>query len=301
MTPTPARLLLAYVTVYLVWGSSYLFMKFAVASLPPLPLAGARYFIAGVILCAAAFALWRVKGTRAEWGAAAIAGTALMGSNAAVAWSVKRIPSGVAALLVGMTPCWMILMEWLRDRDQRPHGRVVAGLALGLVGIAILVGPTELLGGSHVDPLGAAAALGGTVAWSAGSLYSRRAPRPASAQLQSGMQMLAGGAVLLAVCVVAFDWRHFDYGAVTTKSWLSFWYLALVASLAGFTAYIYLLAHATPAKASTYAYVNPVVAVALGAMFAGEELNLRVLLAAAVIVGAVALVVSARESRGRER
>jgi drug/metabolite transporter (DMT)-like permease len=290
MKPSRAGLVLAYATVYLVWGSSYLFMKFAVESLPPFPMAGARYFLAGAILCGVASLGWRARASPAQWWAATVAGTALMGSNALVAFSVKRIPSGVAALLVAVTPCWMVLFDWLRDREQKPSRGMISGLAFGLVGIVILVGPTEVLG-SHIDLLGAGAALVGTVAWALGSLFSRQAARPASPQMQSGMQMLSGGAVLLVATLVLHDWSSFSFAAVSAKSWFAFAYLALVASLAGYTAYIYLLTHATPARAATYAYVNPVVAVALGAVFADEPLSPRLGVAAAVIVGAVAMIV----------
>ena len=293
MTPPRGRLALAYATVYLVWGSSYLVMKFAVETLPPFPMAGGRYFLAGAILCVVAWVLAPARATRAEWRAATLVGTSLICSNAAIAYAVKRIPSGVAALLVAMTPCWMVLLEWLRDRRQRPHGWVVAGLALGLAGVAILVGPGELLGGGHIDPVGAVAVLAGTIVWAVGSLYARRAPRPASAQLMSGMQMLSGGAVLLVLSALAGGWAGFSPAAVTPKSWAAFVYLVLVASLAGFTAYVYLLHHASPARASTYAYVNPVVAVALGALFGGEVLSPRVGVAAGVIVAGVALIVAA--------
>lgn len=287
-----ARLLIAFATVYLVWGSSYLFMKFAVASLPPFPMAGARYFIAGAILLAAAAAMGAKGLTRAQWIAAAIVGTALMSSNGAVSWAVRRIPSGVAALLVAITPCWMVLLEWQRDRTLRPHRGTVAGLALGLAGIALLVGPGELLGSGHIDALGAGAVLAGTLAWTAGSLYARRAPRHASAQIMSGMQMLCGGAVVFALAAPLENWTAFSLAEVTGKSWFGFWYLILVASLLGYTAYIYVLTNATPVQASTYAYVNPVVAVALGAWFGGEELTPRVLVASVIIIAAVVLIVT---------
>ena len=293
MSAPRGKLLLAYATVYVVWGSSYLFMKFAVASLPAFPMAGARYLCAGTILIVVARLMSGSSGTRAHWRAAAIVGAMLMTSNGAVAWALTRIPSGVASLLTAMTPCWIVLLEWLRDRDKRPHAGTMAGLTLGMVGIAILVGPGELLGGAHIDALGATAVLLGTLLWAVGSIYARQAARPASAQLMSGMQMFAGGGLLLVVSSLSGGWEGFHPAAVTGKSWFGFTYLVLVASLAGFTAYVYLLTHASPARAATYAYVNPVVAVALGALFGGERLNPRVGLAAAVIVGAVALIVTA--------
>lgn len=286
------RLLVAFAIVYLVWGSSYLFMKFAVASLPPFPMAGARYLLAGAILLGIGLVLGARELTKAQWVAAAVVGTALISSNGLVSWAVRRIPSGVAALLVAITPCWMVLLEWQRDRRLRPHRGTVAGLVLGLAGIALLVGPGELLGSEHIDPLGAMAVLAGTLAWAIGSLYARRAARHRSSQIMSGMQMLCGGAVVLALAAPLENWSVFSFAAVTGKSWFGFWYLVLVASLLGYTAYIYVLTNATPVQASTYAYVNPVVAVALGAWFAGEVLTPRTLMASVVIIAAVVLIVT---------
>ena len=286
------KLLLAFATVYLVWGSSYLFMKFAVASLPPFPMAGARYFLAGAILLTAGLAMGARGLTRDQWVAAAIVGTALMSSNGMVSWAVRRIPSGVAALLVAITPCWMVLLEWQRDRALRPHRGTVAGLLLGLAGIALLIGPGELLGSGHIDPVGAGAVLVGTILWTAGSLYARRAARHQASQIMSGMQMLCGGAVLFALAAPFEPWSAFSLADVTSKSWFGFWYLVLIASILGYTAYIYVLTNATPVQASTYAYVNPVVAVALGAWFAAEPLTPRVLVASVVIIAAVALIVT---------
>lgn len=293
MTATRGRLLLAYITVYLVWGSSYLAIKFAVQSMPAFPMAGARNILAGTILIVAARLLWGARGTKETWKASAIVGMSLMTSNAAVAYSITRIPSGVASLLTAMTPCWMVLLEWFRHPNQRPANGTFGGLLVGLFGIGILIGPAELFGAEHIDTLGSLAVLAGTLIWAAGSLYARTAPKPPSAQLMSGMHMLCGGTLLLVVSTAVGGWRGFDIGAVTLTSWLGFAYLVLVASLAGFTAYVYLLTHATAARASTYAFVNPVVAVALGAMFGGEPLTPRIGLAALVIVGAVALIVFA--------
>lgn len=299
MSASRGRLLLAYVTVYLVWGSSYLAIKFAVQSMPAFPMAGARNLLAGTILLVSARVLWGARGTREQWRASAIVGMSLMSSNAAVAFSITRIPSGVAALLTAMTPCWMVLLEWFRHPTQRPATGTFAGLLVGLLGIGILVGPAELFGAEHIDSLGAGAVLVGTLVWAAGSLYARTAPKPPSAQLMSGMHMLCGGTLLFIVSTALGGWSGFHITAVTPSSWFGFAYLVLVASLAGFTAYVYLLTNASAAKASTYAFVNPIVAVALGALFGGEPLTRRVVLAAAVIVGAVALIIFAgrREPR----
>ena len=301
MTAAPrGRLLLAYATVYLVWGSSYLGIKLAVQTMPPFPMAGARNLLAGTILILAARLLSGARGTATQWRDAALVGVSLMSSNAAVAFAITRIPSGVAALLTAMTPSWMVLLEWLHDRSQRPHAGTFAGVVVGLLGIGILIGPAELLGGNHIDTLGALAVLTGSLVWAAGSLYARRASRHASTQLMSGMQMLCGGTMLFLVSSLAGGWRGFHLAQVSASSWAGFAYLVFAASIGAFTAYVYLLRHATAARAATYAYVNPVVAVALGAMFGGEPLSARVGVASVVIVGAVALIVTAGARRPSE-
>jgi drug/metabolite transporter (DMT)-like permease len=168
---------------------------------------------------------------------------------------------------------------------------VIPGIALGLGGIALLVGPRQLLGSDAIDPLAAAAVVFGTFLWAWGSLRGRHGPRPASSQLVSGMQMVGGGASLLVLTGLLGGFAAVDVAAFAMRSWLGFWFLVVFASLGGFTAYVYLLQHATPARASTYAFVNPVVAVAIGAAVGGEPLTGRIMAAAAVIVAGVALIV----------
>lgn len=293
------RLIAAYATVYLVWGSSYLFMKFASESIPVLLLSGARYTLAGLVLTLAMWAASVVRPTGAQWRAAAIVGAALVGSNAAVTYSVTRIPTGVSALLTALTPCWIVLLEWLEDRAQRPQPAVVVGLGVGLAGVLVLIGPAQIFGAGAVDPLGAAAVLAGAFVWAAGSLYSRRAPRPSSALLMSGMQMLMGGIAVLTVGVVAGAVGEFSPSHVSVRSWGALAYLVFVAAIGGYTAYVYLLSRTSPARASTYAYVNPLIAVVLGAAFARESLSPRLLIAAVGIVTAVAIILLA--PRGTRR
>lgn len=292
MSRSRATLVAAFAAVYVLWGSTYLFIKYAVESLPPLGMAGARFLLAGAIL----YVFARVRGAERprgiHWRSAAIVGVMLMSSNAGVAWSETRIPSGVASLLVAMTPCWMVLMDWAGAHERRPHPGVWAGLLAGLAGVAVLIGPGDVLGGTDIDVAGSAAVLAGTVVWAAGSLYSRKAPRPTSPQMLSGMQMLSGGAVLSVVALAAGEWDGFSLAAVPARALWSFGYLVTFGSLIAFSAYMYLLGATTPARVSTYAYVNPVVAVLLGWGFAGEALTGRMAIAATIIVGAVALIVT---------
>lgn len=289
MTQPSGRILLAFASIYLVWGSTYLFMRFAVETLPPVALAGVRYFAAGAILLA--IASWRgvPESRRVPWRGHAVVGTLLTAGNGSVALAVQRIPSGVAALLVALTPCLMVLLEWWWRRGSRPTLGVVSGLVLGIAGMLVLVGPRSF-GGDPVDPVGAGIVLFGSAAWAVGSVYSRTLPRFESAMRTSAIQMLAGGAVVSVIALVSGDFGRFDPSMASFKSVFSFAYLILVGSLVGYSSYMYLLGVTSAARASTYAFVNPVVAVLLGAAFASEPLSPRVLGAGAIIVLAVALI-----------
>lgn len=292
MSASRSRLVAAFTAVYFLWGSTYLFIKYAVASIPPLGMAGARFLLAGVIL----YAIGRWRGGSAprpiHWRSATIVGVMLMTSNAGVAYAERYIPSGVASLLVAITPCWMVLLDWLLHRGRRPHWGVGLGLAAGLGGVAILVGPGALSGGGSLHAGSTIALICGTAIWAAGSLYARSAPRPASQPMLSGMQMIAGGTILSIVAAATGQWHGFSLADTPAVAWWSFAYLVTFGSLIAFSAYMYLLTATTPARVSTYAYVNPVVAVFLGWAVAGEALSARMLVASAVIVGAVALIVS---------
>jgi drug/metabolite transporter (DMT)-like permease len=293
-TSSNSRLALAtaFAIVYVVWGSTYLAILFAIETLPPFLMASARFFIAGALLY-----VWsRTFGgaaapDRPQWRATAIVGVLLLlGGNGLVVWSEQRIPSGVAALLVGTVPCFMVLLDWLRTNGQRPSGRVVAGLVLGLLGLVWLVGPDSVMGGGRADLLGASVLVLASFSWAFGSIYSRQAPMPASPLLSTAMQMLGGGAALLVVSLLLGEPWRLDLSAVSLRSLLGFAYLVVFGSLVAFSAYVWLLRASTPARVSTYAYVNPVVAVLLGAAFAGEALTPRMVVAAVVIVSGVALI-----------
>jgi drug/metabolite transporter (DMT)-like permease len=293
-TASPSRLALvsAFAIVYLVWGSTFLAILFAIQSLPPFLMASSRFLVAGSLLYAwSRFVRGEPSPSRAEWRAAALVGVLLLlGGNGLLVWSEQRIPSGVAALLVGTVPCFMALIDWLRPGGKRPTRYVVAGLLLGLLGLAWLVGPDALMGGGRADFLGAAIVVLGSFSWAAGSIYSRHVATPASPFVSTAMQMLAGGGALLVLSVALGEPWAFDVHAVTLRSALGLVYLIVLGSLVAFSAYIWLLRVSTPSKVSTYAYVNPVVAVLLGWALAGEALTVRMLIAAAVIVSGVALI-----------
>lgn len=292
-----ARLIAAFAAVYLVWGSTYLAIRFAVETLPPLLMAGARFVLAGVILLAWARAREGRSPSKRDWQTGLISGALLLlGGNGAVVWAEQMVPSGIAALLVAVVPIWMVVLDWLRPGGQRPAARVFIGLALGLVGLALLVGPGVFTGGGDISRVGAGVLMLGSLSWAVGSLYTQRAPRATSGSVGSGTQMFAGGVCLLVVAAAFGEVGQLDLAHASTRSLLGFGYLVVAGSLIGFTAYLYMLAHTSAAKAATYAYVNPVVAVFLGWLMASEPVTSRTLVAAAVILAGVAIITISRDS-----
>ena len=294
------RIVLAFAAVYVLWGSTFLGIKIGIETLPPFLMAGLRHSIAGVLL----FAWVRLSGTpapeRRHWlPAAAVGALLLLGGNGLVSWAEKSVPSGLAALIIASVPIWLTLLHGLQKRE-RPHGVVLAGLGVGLAGLAFLVAPGRFAGGSHVDPAGAGALLAAALFWATGSLYARRASRPSSTLLATAMQMLTGGAALFLTSGLTGEWRGFSFAQVSSRSWLALGYLIVAGSLVGFTAYIFLLGATTPARVGTYAYVNPIVAVFFGWAFASEVVTARMVIAALAIVGAVAVIIRYGGQRARK-
>jgi drug/metabolite transporter (DMT)-like permease len=299
--PSAAKLVAAFGSIYVIWGSTYLAIRVAIETIPPFLMAGVRFLVAG----AAMYAWVRARGAPApeprHWRAAALIGALLLvGGNGGVVWSEQRVPSGLTALIITTVPIWMVVLEAARPGGTRPARRVFAGTALGIAGLAILLGPEQLLGGGRIDPIGAGVLVLASLSWSIGSLASRHVALPSSALLGTAMEMLAGGAFLTILGLATGDAARFDARAVSLGSIAALLYLCVFGSIVAFTAYVWLLRVTTPARVSTYAYVNPVVAVLLGALLAGEPLTPRVLVASVIILGAVALVASARV-RGRAR
>lgn len=285
--PPLAALLGAYAVVYLVWGSTYLAIRVAVGSLPPFTLTGARLLVAGAVLWAVLRARGAGSSAWREWAWSAWAGTLMLGAGVGgVTWAEQRIASGAAALLAATIPLWFVVLEWARTRE-RPSAAAAAGLAIGFAGVAVLVGPRDVVGGG-VDPVGAAVVLAGSLSWAVGSIYGRGWPRPPSAAMASAQQMAGAGAVLLVVGAAAGE--RVDVGAVTAASAAAWAYLTVFGSVLAFTAYTWLLRNDRPSRVGTYAFVNPVVAVVLGWAILAETLTQRVGVAAAAVVAAVFLV-----------
>ncbi len=297
--PTRGRVALAFAAVYVLWGSTYLAIRFGIETIPPFLMAGTRHLIAGLLL----YTWMRSRGTprpsATHWRSATIiGGLMLLGGNGLVTWAEQRVPSGLAALIVASVPIWMAVLEGFEKR-ARPGGAVIAGLLLGLAGIALLVAPGRFAGNGHVDPIGALALLTAALCWSIGSLYSRRVPLPASTFTATAMEMIAGGTWLWVAGLLFGEGSRLHLSAISMRSAVSLAYLILFGSLIGFTAYVWLLKATTAARVSTYAYVNPIVAVVLGTLFAGEVITARVAIAAFVIVGSVALIITSRARPAR--
>ena len=288
------RLFAAFAAVYLIWGSTYLAIRWAIATIPPFLMAGGRYVTAGAILYLWSRLAGGPKPTRRHWrDAAIVGGLLLMGGNGGVVWSEQTVPSGLAALLVALEPMWVVLIDWLRPRGTRPKNAEIVGLVLGFCGVLLLIGPVNV-GGPRVNLAGALVLIVATLSWASGSVYSRHADVPASPPLSTGMNMLAGGAILLAAGTTTGEWAAFHPTAITLRSVLALLFLIVFGAIVGFTAYLWLLRNANLATVSTYAYVNPVVAVFLGWGLAGEPFTPRIAAAAAVIVGSVVIITLAR-------
>jgi drug/metabolite transporter (DMT)-like permease len=297
--PHKLKIWIALLTVYIFWGGTYLAIRFAVETIPPFLMAGTRFLLAGAILY-----IWRRAAgdpapTRGQWLRASVVGLLLLlGGNGLVSLAEQNVASGVSALIVGSVPLWMTGIEALRPGGVRPHLLGLLGLVAGFGGIALLVAPS-LMGGNAVNshPLAVIVLLFAAFFWSLGSIYSRSAHLPDSSLLSTGMEMLAGGVGLYLAGTFTGEWHQLVLADITARSWLSLVYLVLLGSMAGFTAYAWLLRSAPVSLVATYAYVNPLVAILLGSLFAQETLTVHVLISAVIIIGSVVLINSARRAR----
>lgn len=277
--------------MYVFWGSTYLAIARAIDTIPPFIMASSRFVVAGGFL----YGFLHLRGERiprGAWGPAWIMGALLLlGGNGGVVYAEQFVPSGITALMVGSGPFWFMLLGWLWLKQQRPSLMAIGGLLIGFAGLAILIGPGRLSGtGHHVPLLPALMVLGATISWSVGSIYSKTLTLPVSPMLMSAMQMLTGAVWMAGAALLHGEHRTLDIAQISGVSVAAWAYLIVFGSLVGFSAYIYVLRHASPALASTYAYVNPVVAVILGWAVAGEPLTARTIVAASMIVGAVILI-----------
>lgn len=300
----PPRLLLiaAFAALYVIWGSTYLGMKIGTETIAPWPMIAARQGIAGTIL----YAVLRLNGVPApkaeHWKGGVIGGVMLLVmGNGTIAYCAHRLPSGVSSMIVATTPIWIVAAAATRAGGRAPRLKEWLGLALGLGGLGLLAGPS--VGAAMRGDAGAldAGAVGlvllGTMSWSIGSVIGREVPKPANAFMGSALQMLSAGAFLGIACLITGEWARVDLPAISARSWLAFGYLVAFGSLLGFSAYVWLLRVAKTSHVSTYAYVNPIVALILGASIGHETITPAMLVAAAVtLVGVVLVVMPSRKS-----
>ena len=283
---------IALLALYIVWGSTYLAIRFAVETIPPFLMAGTRFLVSGAILLIWRRAAGDAMPTPRQWRSTTIVGILLLlGGNGLVSFAEKRIASGVAALIVGTVPLWLVLIEAIRPGGVRPSPLAILGLLIGFGGIYLLVGPEDFNFASlQFDAFGIGTVVLAAFLWSLGSIYSRGADLPTSSLMATGAEMLTGGLVILAFSASIGEWRDFNFTAVTSSSWIGLVYLITFGSMVGFVSYIWLLQNAPVSLVATYAYVNPLVAVFLGAWLANETLNARILVAALIIIGSVVLI-----------
>ena len=289
------RIAVAMLAIYLVWGSTYLAIRFAVETIPPFIMAGTRYLLPGLLLM-----VWRrLAGdpapTRRQWLSGAIVGLfLLLGGNGLVSWAEQRVESGIAALIIGTVPIWMAIFDAVLTRI-RPRWQVIMGLLTGFGGIIFLIGPESLFGQHpRYDLLGIGVLVLAAFLWAIGSIYSRDADLPRSPLLGTSIEMLAGSVGLYIASLLTGEWKTFNIGAISHQSVLGLLYLIVLGTLVGFVAYTWLLRNAPISLVSTYAYVNPLVAILLGNWLVQEQLNWEVALAAAIIIGSVVLINSFR-------
>jgi drug/metabolite transporter (DMT)-like permease len=293
----PARWVpLAFAAVYILWGSTFLGIRIAIETIPPLAMDAA---LAGGADSVPNFA---GQDGNTAYGRALV-DCRCDGCVAALRQqrrAEQRVPSGIAALLIATISLWLVILDWLRQRGTRPGPRVIVGLVVGFAGMALLVGPAKLGGARRIDLVGTGVLVVASFVWACASLYSKQRTMPASPLLVVAMQSLAGAAALWIAVVVSGEFRAVHLAAISGRSWMALIYLVVFGSGMGFTAYLYILKNSTASKVATYAFVNPVVALFLGWMLAGETITTRTAIAAAVILTAVVLVISAPRAQVAE-
>jgi drug/metabolite transporter (DMT)-like permease len=295
------RVILAFAAIYIIWGSTYLGIVFALESFPPFVMAALRMLLAGGALFLWARSQGEPNPRRNHWKwAFLLGGLFFLIGNGTVVWVEQEMSSGIVALIVAMVSVWTALLEWLRPGGGRPSNSVIAGIVLGFLGVAILVMPADGVA-NEVRPIPALMLVGSTLGWALASVLSRTAEMPRSTAMTSSIEMLGGGLLLTVAALATGEWQRFDVTAITPKAGAAFLYLVLFGSLLAFSCFAWLLKVTTPNKVATSGYVNPMVAVFLGWAFAGEVLTGRTILASLVIVASVVLIVTGKELANRPR
>ncbi|HTS35301.1 MAG TPA: EamA family transporter [Candidatus Solibacter sp.] len=292
--PRTWKVLLAFAIIYFVWGSTFLAIRVGVREIPPFLFAGMRFVAAG-----AALYVWaRFTGTpspsKREWiSASAIAVFMFVFDYGLLFWAEKRVPSGIAAVMMANIPVFMAISEIAILKTQRLTVRLAMGLVAGIAGVAVLVSPTSHLGETAIDTAGACALIVAGISWSAGTALTRKLPLPASKAMSSAAQMFAGGLLLTAAATLLGEFRGFQVQSVSREAWLALAYLTVAGSIVAFTAYVWLIHHESPTKVGTYAYVNPVVAILVGYFLGGESIGPRTIAGTALVLLSVIVITTA--------
>jgi drug/metabolite transporter (DMT)-like permease len=293
------RIWLGLFTLYVIWGSTYLAISFAIDSIPPYLMAAVRFLIAGTILL-----VWRIlagdpKPTKRQILWAGIVGLFLIvGGNGSVTWAEQRIASGIAALMIGTEPLWLVLLDALNPKKPKPGWLSLVGVSIGFIGVIFLVSPSFRSGGAHdIDLIGALVGILAALLWSIGSIIARDKELPKSATLSTGIEMLVGSVVLFIFGTLSGEWARLDVSAITWKSLAGVGYLIVFGSLVAFTVYLWLLRSAPTPLVATYAYVTPLVAIFLGYFLAQEPLSYRILVSALLIVSSVVMINTSKQRK----
>ncbi|AOO64279.1 drug/metabolite exporter YedA [Sulfurospirillum halorespirans] len=280
----------ALLSVYIVWGSTYLGIKIAIETFPPFLMAGIRFLIAGALLYGFVVVKEKKHPKLIEWRDTTIIGTLLLlGGNGLVVIAEKTIPSSIAAIVIATVPLWMIVIAWLLKSQTRPNKSTLIGTLIGFIGVVILMFPSDQEH-LHFDTFGLLLTFLAAILWSFGSIYSQKATLPTSVMLSTAMQMLSGGLVLMITATLFGEWQQFHIETLSSRSLFALAYLIFIGSLVGFSAYVWLLKNVSPYLASTYAFVNPMVALFLGYFFADEVLSVKALIATVLIISAVVMI-----------
>ena len=300
--PATWKIFLAFAIIYLVWGSTYLAIRVGVQEMPPFLMAGLRFTAAGLGL----YGWMRISGVRSppwrEWKAAAVLGTLMfLIDYACLFWAEQRVPSGIAAVILAAIPVCITLLEIVFLRTQKLTIRLASGLLVGIIGVAVLINPSAALGEAPLDRGGAIALLVACLGWSVGTVVSKRLVLPNSKPMSAATQMLTGGVMLLALAAIAGEFGRFHAQAISGMAWFSLVYLIIAGSIISYTAYVWLLEYESPTKVGTYAYVNPVVAVILGAGLGGEIIGRRTLLGMALILVSVVAITTMKAKHATAR
>lgn len=292
---TRVKIGLAFLAIYVIWGSTFLATRYAVRTIPPFFVSGSRFFMGGLILFVFSQTRKREPITARMWASAMLMGALFFTvCHGGLSWAARHVPSGILALLMASTSMWTAVIEIVSRSKTRPGKRIIVSLLIGFIGLALLVVRPELLAGSHIGPVGAIVALTGAFSWAVGTVFTKRLPHPKSTILSAGLQMMCGGGLLLLVALLSGQANGWHPANISQQSLIAMAFLTLIGSLVGFSCYMFLLSHCPPTQVATYAYVNPIIALILGFVIGGEPVSGTSLIASVIVIGSVASIIMAK-------